>query len=116
MKASEAALHAVSPERGCVADQPQRVTHESRDRIRFGIMKRFTGTEFAALALAAVLFFVGASMVVWPRADVIPHLTAITKFTTGTYLERFDESGAQARGAVAMICGASLAVFTVYRK
>ena len=78
-------------------------------------MKRFTGREIAALILAAVLFFGGASMAIWPQAGVIPHPFTITGHGAGgTFEDRFTASGAQKRGAIAMLFGAGLAAFTIY--
>jgi hypothetical protein len=78
-------------------------------------MKRFNGIERAALLLAAVLFFGGASMVIWPRAGVVPHPFTINGYGAGgTFEDRFTASGAQKRGLIAMLLGAGLAGITIY--
>ena len=100
----------------CPQDQPQRAMCDLRDKIIWQ-MKRFNGTEFAGLALSVILFLGGASMVIWPRAEIIPrNAVSGSRLSSGVFEEHISESGARTRGAMAIVLGTGLAAFIIYRK
>jgi hypothetical protein len=79
-------------------------------------MKPLTPLELCGLALGAVFFFVGLAAVIWPRPGVIPH------FTNGFFgrsprfeMEVITPTGGRFYGVLAMLLGAGMVAFVLYR-
>jgi hypothetical protein len=75
-------------------------------------MKRFNGFEFGRLVMAAMLFFGGATLVIWP-GEVNSRIETFHTNNSGV-LERITEPDSSKCGLVAMAAGAGLAAITVY--
>ena len=79
-------------------------------------MKRFTSVERAALILAAVLIFGGASLVIWPRTGWVPHQVGNALGTaSGNDFDELTPAKSRTLGVVAMAFGAGLAGIAIYR-
>jgi hypothetical protein len=80
-------------------------------------MKRFTATEMAALALGAVLFVGGASMVIWPPSGPVPHAASALGAGSITVIDTLTPAKSRLLGVMSMALATGLTVITVnYKK
>jgi hypothetical protein len=76
-------------------------------------MKRFTGIEKAGLLIAALLFFGGASLIVFPRTGWVPHQASINETTSINAVDSMTAPKSRILGLISMAFGAGLAAMAV---
>ena len=78
-------------------------------------MKRFSSTEFGALALAVVFFVAGFVWLVWPREAVIVHPTNDVVGWPGSSTEVVSKTGSRIYGVMTMALGTGIGALVLYR-
>jgi len=76
-------------------------------------MKRFTGNEIAGLALAALLFVGGTSLVIWPQAGLVARETRHPDLANVAPFDSVNAPKSRTVGVIAIAFGAGLAAIIV---